>query len=147
MLFRSKSISGGLRINVDLLNAQQQLYATQRDLAQARYGYLLAYLKLHDAAGRLGLDALEKIDREFQLLADFSIDKPAVACAGKGTTKCAATDSVVMLRAGLPQEQVDGGKLAESLVDAVGDEAVEWRAASPVEKAAKVVRPKAKRKK
>ena len=31
-----------MRINLDLLNAQQQLTGVQRDLAQARYNYLIA---------------------------------------------------------------------------------------------------------
>lgn len=48
-----KSIQGGVRINLDLLNAQQQLHTSQRDLAQARYNYLLAYLRLRYAAGIL----------------------------------------------------------------------------------------------
>lgn len=48
-----KSIQSGVRINLDLLNALQQFYTTQRDLAQARYGYLLAYVRLHDSAGLL----------------------------------------------------------------------------------------------
>ena len=48
-----KSIQGGVRINLDLLNAQQQLFTAQRDLAQARYNYLLAYLRLRHAAGIL----------------------------------------------------------------------------------------------
>ena len=48
-----KSIQSGVRINLDLLNALQQFYTTQRDLAQARYGYLLSYVRLHDSAGTL----------------------------------------------------------------------------------------------
>jgi len=48
-----QSIKGGVRINLDLLNAQQQLFSTRRDLAQARYGYLLARLRLSAAAGTL----------------------------------------------------------------------------------------------
>ena len=31
----------GVRINIDVLNAQSQLYQTKRDLAQARYNVLL----------------------------------------------------------------------------------------------------------
>lgn len=46
-----RSMVAGLRINLDLLNAQQQLYTTQRDLAQARYAYLNAYAKLAADAG------------------------------------------------------------------------------------------------
>lgn len=145
-----KSIAGGLRINVDLLNAQQQLYATQRDLAQARYGYLLAYMRLHDAAGRLGADTLEKIDREFQLLADFSVDTPPVACAGKKSAKCAVTDSVVMTKVGLQDAQVAGAKVAGAKVagaqaDVIGDEAVEWRTRRPVAKVTKAPKSRVKR--
>lgn len=51
-----KSMLGGLRINLDLLNAQQQLFTTRRDLAQARYGYLLAYLRLRYTAGVLNVE-------------------------------------------------------------------------------------------
>ena len=49
-----QSIKGGVRINLDLLNAQQQMYTARRDLAQARYNYLLSYLRLRNAAGTLG---------------------------------------------------------------------------------------------
>jgi protease secretion system outer membrane protein len=48
-----QSIKGGVRINLDLLNAQQGLTSVQRDLAQARYGYLIALLRLRAAAGTL----------------------------------------------------------------------------------------------
>jgi outer membrane protein len=43
----------GLRINSDVLNAQQQLFASKRDLAKARYDTLLEGLKLKAAAGVL----------------------------------------------------------------------------------------------
>lgn len=56
-----QSIKGGVRINLDLLNAQQQLYTSRRDLAQARYNYLLAYLRLRNAAGTLGAQDLMDI--------------------------------------------------------------------------------------
>ncbi|NRR31444.1 hypothetical protein HSX11_14800 [Oxalobacteraceae bacterium] len=49
-----QSIKSGVRINLDLLNSRQQLYASQRDLTQARYGYLLSILKMRAAAGILG---------------------------------------------------------------------------------------------
>ncbi len=60
-----KSILGGVRINLDLLEAQQQLFTAQRDLAEARYNYLLAYLRLQLAAGTLVLDDLQKIAQFF----------------------------------------------------------------------------------
>jgi len=43
----------GVRTNIDVLNAQQQLYSTQRDLARARYDTLLNGLRLKSAAGTL----------------------------------------------------------------------------------------------
>jgi len=54
----------GIRVNVDVLNAQSQLYQTRRDLARARYDLLLSTLRLRQASGRLvpsdilGIDAL-----------------------------------------------------------------------------------------
>jgi outer membrane protein len=43
----------GVRINIDVLNAQSQLYATQQSLAKARLDTLLALLRLKAAAGSL----------------------------------------------------------------------------------------------
>jgi protease secretion system outer membrane protein len=56
-----QSIKGGVRINVDLLNAQQQLVAAKRDLASARYNYLVAYLKLRVAAGTVNIDDVRTV--------------------------------------------------------------------------------------
>jgi protease secretion system outer membrane protein len=53
MTATEQSIKGGVRINLDLLSAQQQLFTSQRDLAQARYSYLLGMLRLRAAAGTL----------------------------------------------------------------------------------------------
>ncbi len=43
----------GVRTVIDVLNAQQQLSQTRRDLAQAKYNYILALLRLKSAAGQL----------------------------------------------------------------------------------------------
>ena len=53
----------GVRTNVDVLNAQQQLTSAQRDLAAARYNFLLSVLNLKAAAGSLFPTDLEEIDR------------------------------------------------------------------------------------
>jgi len=53
----------GVRINVDVLNAQSQLYQTQRDLAQARYNVLMGQLRLRQAAGNLQLQDLQAINQ------------------------------------------------------------------------------------
>lgn len=60
-----KSIKGGVRINLDLLNAQSQLFSAQVNLAEARYNYLIAYLRLRLAAGTLVIDDLEKVATYF----------------------------------------------------------------------------------
>ncbi len=43
----------GVRVNLDVLNAQTQLYQTQRDLAKGRYDVILGGLKLRQASGQL----------------------------------------------------------------------------------------------
>jgi outer membrane protein len=43
----------GVRVNLDVLNAQTQLFSTKRDLARARYDVLLGSLRLRQAAGQL----------------------------------------------------------------------------------------------
>lgn len=57
----------GVRINLDVLSAQQQLYATQRDLAHARYTTLLDGLRLKAAGGILSEADLETINRLLRL--------------------------------------------------------------------------------
>ena len=61
-----RSIKGGVRINLDLLNAQQQLFISRRDLAQARYNYLLSRLKVQGAIGSLGPEEVREIAGYFQ---------------------------------------------------------------------------------
>jgi len=65
MTATEQSIKGGVRINLDLLNAQQQLYTSQRDLAQARYTYLLSLLRLRAAAGTLDDTAVREVAAYF----------------------------------------------------------------------------------
>jgi outer membrane protein len=43
----------GVRINIDVLNAQRQLYSTRTDLARARYNTILNGLRLKAASGSL----------------------------------------------------------------------------------------------
>jgi outer membrane protein len=53
----------GVRINIDVLNAQQQLYSTERDLAVARYNTITNQLRLKSSAGSLGEPDLEEVNR------------------------------------------------------------------------------------
>ncbi|WP_300752408.1 TolC family outer membrane protein [Janthinobacterium sp.] len=43
----------GVRINIDVLNAQKQLFSTQKDLSKARYDTIMNGLRLKSAAGTL----------------------------------------------------------------------------------------------
>ena len=51
-----------MRINIDALNAQSQLFQTRRDLAQARYNVLLGTLQLRQSAGILLEGDVQAID-------------------------------------------------------------------------------------
>jgi outer membrane protein len=53
----------GVRTQVDVLNSQQQLISTQRDLSQAIYGYALSVLRLKAASGALTEDDLAYVNR------------------------------------------------------------------------------------
>jgi len=53
----------GVRINIDVLNAQQQVFQTRRDLAVARYNAILNQLRLKAAAGTLRDEDLEEVNR------------------------------------------------------------------------------------
>ena len=51
----------GVRINIDVLNAQQQLFAAQRDLSKARTDTLLAGLRLKASVGALNPDDVDVV--------------------------------------------------------------------------------------
>ena len=52
----------GVRINIDVLNAENQVYVTRRDLAKATFDTLLAQLRLKAAVGALGDDDVARIN-------------------------------------------------------------------------------------
>lgn len=53
----------GVRTNLDVLNAQQQLYSTRRDLYLAKYNYLISRLKLKAAVGSLAEEELVVVNQ------------------------------------------------------------------------------------
>ena len=53
----------GVRTQVDVLNAQQQVANARRDLARAVYDTIVAQLKLKQAVGRLTVDDLAAVNR------------------------------------------------------------------------------------
>ncbi|HEX6733291.1 MAG TPA: TolC family outer membrane protein [Azonexus sp.] len=52
----------GVRINIDVLNAENQVYVTRRDLARATFDTLLAQLRLKGAVGALAEDDVVAIN-------------------------------------------------------------------------------------
>ena len=57
-----RGLEVGVRTRVDVLNAEQQLYTTRRDLSAARYQALIAGLQLKAAAGALSEEDLKSLD-------------------------------------------------------------------------------------
>ena len=53
----------GVRVNLDVLNAQTQLYSTQADLAKARYDVIVGGLRLRQASGQLASGDVESVNR------------------------------------------------------------------------------------
>lgn len=56
----------GVRVNIDVLNAQAQLYTTQAQLAKARYDVVMAGLRLRQASGRLTPDDVNSVNALLQ---------------------------------------------------------------------------------
>ena len=56
----------GVRINIDVLNAQSQLFQTKASLAKARYDVLVGGLKLRQASGVLQSQDLKPINALLQ---------------------------------------------------------------------------------
>ncbi len=55
----------GTRTTVDVLQAQRNLFRARRDLAQARYDYVINLLRLEQAAGSLDEEGLRRVARWF----------------------------------------------------------------------------------
>ena len=62
VLSNQKSFQAGARTTVDVLNAQQQKTTAQRDLAQARYLYLVSRLRLQALAGEDRRASVEQVN-------------------------------------------------------------------------------------
>ncbi|CAI8986244.1 Alkaline protease secretion protein AprF [Pseudomonas chlororaphis] len=61
-----KSVRGGERVNLDVLDAEQQLFSARRDLADARHAYLLARVQLRFYAGLLNEQDLQQLAGYFR---------------------------------------------------------------------------------
>lgn len=61
-----KGVLAGQRINLDVLNAERQLYGTRLDLVTEKYNYIRAWLMLHYYSGKLSQEVIETLDDYFQ---------------------------------------------------------------------------------
>ena len=80
----------GVRINIDVLNSQAQLFQTKRDLAVARYNVLVGNLKLRQANGTLSPGDLQAINDTLAIGGRASVQSEA-----SPTQPSAATQSPV----------------------------------------------------
>jgi outer membrane protein TolC len=60
-----KSVLAGVRSQLDVLNVEQQLATTTRDLVQARFTYLISRLRLYSLTGQDPLAIVEEINAAF----------------------------------------------------------------------------------
>ena len=79
----------GVRINVDVLNAQTQLFDTQSKLAKARYDLLVTQLRLKQAVGTLTVKDLQRVNQYLVPPGQANADKAAVKAAPQAPTKTA----------------------------------------------------------
>lgn len=59
---KREGFEAGIGTNLDVLNAQRDLYRAKRDFSRARYDYLLNLLRLKQAVGALNEDTLTQIN-------------------------------------------------------------------------------------
>ncbi len=57
-----KGFEAGIRSNVDVLDAQQKLFASRRNLAKSRYQYILNRLMLKQVSGTLSVSDIEEVN-------------------------------------------------------------------------------------
>ena len=58
-------VAAGIRSNVDVLLAIKNIFNTQKDLAQARYSYIISCVKVLQLSGLLKIDDLENISATY----------------------------------------------------------------------------------
>jgi outer membrane protein len=59
---KTTGFEAGINTNLDVLDAQRDLFLTKRDYAQARYTYILDLLRLKKAAGQLSENDLKQVN-------------------------------------------------------------------------------------
>jgi len=112
----------GVRINIDVLNAQQQVFQTKRDLARSRYDTIVNGLRLKAAAGALSEADVEDVNRLLGF--DQPAPKSSATMAPLAATAPAAVPAAFAAAAPTPT-------LAQSAVDARSQKAAAPKADAP----------------
>lgn len=115
----------GVRINIDVLNAQSQLYDTRQKLMKARLDTLLAQLKLKQAAGNLTEDDLAAINSLLE--AGAPVAPPASAPQRGSPQSSLGGDSQAALPSGMLPVRTSAR--VSSIKASVRSVAPRWRAA------------------
>jgi outer membrane protein, protease secretion system len=113
----------GVRINIDVLNAQQQVYATQQNLAKARYDTIMNGLRLKSAAGTLKEEDVAQVN---ELLAQ---GLPATTTPMAPTGKVDDPYPAVQAASATPQSSTDTPNAAaerDAVLDVVNGWAHAW---------------------
>ena len=79
----------GVRVNLDVLNAQTQLFQTQRDLAKARYDVIVGGLRLRQASGQLRVEDVRGVN---------ALLKRVQSEAGPAAAPIASSEAPVVVR-------------------------------------------------
>jgi outer membrane protein TolC len=79
-----KSLAAGYRTNADVLEARSKVYVARRDLARARYDYLVARMRLQIQAGATLAEIVGDIDA---LLSRSSAATPGSPAAAAPTAR------------------------------------------------------------
>ena len=59
---KNEGFAAGLITNLDVLDAQRDLYQAQRNYLRARYDFILAVLSLEQSAGQLDEDDVRRVN-------------------------------------------------------------------------------------
>ena len=105
----------GVRINIDVLNAAQQLFSTQRDLARARYDVLLNGLRLRNTAGDLSEADVERINGLLEPYRPPEPPKPAPSPSGGSRQGAAAPGAASGAAPGAGTPGSRGGRSAQPI--------------------------------
>jgi outer membrane protein len=115
----------GVRINIDVLNAQQQVFSTQRDLAKARYDVLVNGLKLKAVAAALRSEDIASVNGLLEapkptpapVSTDTAPTAPKANAAGSSTPEKTLTQERNAVGSkDIPQKQTRGSRALKPML-------------------------------